>query len=123
MGALLNLLGFLDDPGDPPALPPAHRPRLDDCHAIADFHVVAFVVRQKLRRALLGLAVERVSNLPLDGNHDALVHLVADDTPGNFRFRGHFSDPGSFAPAVPPRLALAAPQRPAPRRRARPWRA
>src|SRR3954464_9372270 len=124
MGALLklNLLGLLDHPGDDPALPPAHRPRLDDRHAVPDFHVVSFVVREKLRRAFLGLAVERIANLPLDGHHDALVHLVADDTPGNFRFRGHeysFINPEASAPRSPtPSLPEA--QRPARLRRARP---
>src|SRR5215217_3173495 len=80
----LDLLRLLDHPGDHPALAAAHRPRFDDGDAVADLDVAVLVVREKLRGAALCLAVELVPRLPLDGDGDRLLHLVADDNAGDF---------------------------------------
>src|SRR3954452_9031085 len=68
-----------DDAGQGPALPAAHRPRLGDRDDVADLGGVLFVMDHELRGPPLGLAVETVAYLPLDGDDDALLHLVADD--------------------------------------------
>src|SRR4051794_10278627 len=73
-----------DDALQRPALPAALRPRLDDLDDVAGLRLVLFVVAHELRRAPLGLAVQPVPHLPLDGDDDALLHLVADDDAGLF---------------------------------------
>src|SRR5262245_34030330 len=85
----LYLGGALDDARHRPALAPAERPGFRDRHLVADLRVVLLVVREELRRALLGLAVDAVLHAPLDGNHHALLHAVADDHALQFRFRAH----------------------------------
>src|SRR5262245_18390797 len=62
-----------------PPLPAAHRPRFDDRDGIADLRSALFVVDHELRRPSLGLAIQAVPHLPLHGDDDALLHLVADD--------------------------------------------
>src|SRR5688572_28009060 len=85
----LDLLRLLDHASDHPALAGAHRPGLDDRHAIADLDVVVLVVREELRGPPLRLAVELVTGLPLDRDGHRLLHLVADDHAGDFRLGGH----------------------------------
>src|SRR5712691_9516343 len=74
-----------------PALAAALRARLDDLHHVTRLRFVLLVVDHELRRAPLGLPVEPVPHLPLDGNHDALLHLVAHDDAGLFRLLAHKS--------------------------------
>src|SRR4029077_110438 len=62
-----------------PALPPAHRPCFHYGDDVADLRLAVLVVDHETRRSAFGLAVHPVSPLPLDGDHDALLHLVADD--------------------------------------------
>src|SRR5215472_2389267 len=62
-----------------PPLPTAHRPRLNDRDGIADLRFALLVVDHELRRPSLRLAVQAVPHLPLHGDDDALLHLVADD--------------------------------------------
>src|SRR3954454_24749601 len=80
----LDLPGLLDHAGHHPALAGAHRPRLDDRHAIADLGVVVLVVREERRGPALVLAVEFVPGLALDGDRDRLLHLVAHHDAGYF---------------------------------------
>src|SRR3954447_13483807 len=77
--ASLYLRRGADDAGQGPALPAAHRPRLGDRDDVANLRGVLFVMDHELRGPPLGLAVETVAYLPLDGDDDALLHLVADD--------------------------------------------
>src|SRR5436309_2079375 len=67
------------DPRERPALAPAERPRLHNRDGIARLRLVLLVVHHERRRAALRLAVQPVAHLPLDGDDDALLHLVADD--------------------------------------------
>src|SRR5206468_7418044 len=69
---LLDFDGLAHNPCERPPFPPAHRTRLDDGHGVADLCLVLLVVNHELRRAPLGLAVEPVSHLPLDGDDAAL---------------------------------------------------
>src|SRR5688572_22114878 len=68
-----------DNPRHDPPLALAQRPALDDRDAIAHLGGVVLVMRDELRRPALGLAIEAVPHLPLDGNDAGLLHLVADD--------------------------------------------
>src|SRR5437879_11363143 len=80
----LNLDRLPHDALQRPALAAALRARLDDLDDVARLRLVLLVVDHELRRAPLGLAVEPVPHLPLDGDDDALLHLVADDDAGLF---------------------------------------
>src|SRR5713101_7884409 len=82
----LSLHGLSDDLLEHPALPPAERPGLDDGDRVARLGLVLLVVHHEGRRAPLGLAVQAVAYLPLDGHDDALLHLVAEDDAELFRF-------------------------------------
>src|SRR3954451_5801297 len=77
--ASLYLRRGADDAGQGPAFPAARRPRLGDRDDVANLCGVLFVGDHELRCAPLGLAVEPAAHLPLDGDDDALLHLVADD--------------------------------------------
>src|SRR5690606_31763636 len=68
-----------DDLHDAPRLTLRDRAALADCDGVADPRRVLLVVSHDLRRAANVLAVVRVSDQPLDGDRDALVHLVTDD--------------------------------------------
>src|SRR5262245_14929504 len=92
-GGLLDLHRFTDDFLQRPALAAAERTRFDDLHGVADLRRVLLVVDHELRRPALGLAVEAVTDLPLDGDDAALLHPVADDDANFFRFRRHLSVP------------------------------
>src|SRR5262249_1040036 len=78
-----------DDALERPALAAAHRPCLHDLDGVAGLRLVLLVVHHERRRPPLGLAVQAVAHLPLDGDHDALLHLVADDAAGLFAFLRH----------------------------------
>src|SRR6478736_5825984 len=73
------LLGALEDLHDAPTLGGGQRTGLHDQDPVADATVVLLVVRLELGRASQDLAVEGVLDAVLDGDHDGLVHLVADD--------------------------------------------
>src|SRR5215470_1970435 len=77
-----DLLPLGHYPRDNPALAPRQRTRFGKRDGVADLRFVAFVMGDELRRLLLTLAVDRVADLPLHGDHDGLVHLVADDGAG-----------------------------------------
>src|SRR5262249_29007018 len=72
-----------------PALAPALRARFDDVDQIARFGFVVLVMHHEGRGAPFALAVQPVPDLPLDGNDDALLHLVADDDSAFFCFLRH----------------------------------
>src|SRR5882672_6377993 len=78
----LDLHRLADDALQRPALAAAHRPRFDDFHDVARLRLVRLVVHHERRRPALRLAVHLVARLPLDGDDDALLHLVADDDAG-----------------------------------------
>src|SRR5438034_3165127 len=67
----LHFRRLAHDPRQRPALPAAERPALDNRHGVADLGFVLLVVHHEGRRAALGLAVEPVPHLPLDGDDDA----------------------------------------------------
>src|SRR5262245_36978608 len=79
MTALLDLCRLAEHLFQRPALATAHRPRFDNCDRVADLRFAVLVVHHELRRPPLGLAVQPVPHLPLHGDDDALLHLVADD--------------------------------------------
>src|SRR5258705_6405653 len=81
----LDLSSLADDARERPAFAPAHRARLDDRDRVAGLRFVQLVVHHELRRAPFGLAVESVPHLPLDRDHAALLHSVADDDANLFR--------------------------------------
>src|SRR4051794_19640836 len=58
-----------------PALQLRHRPRLAHAHPVAFAHVVGFVVRVQVLRALDGLLVPPVTHAVDDRDHHGLVHL------------------------------------------------
>src|SRR5262249_60562505 len=64
------------DPLQRPPLPAALRTRLDDLDDVAGLRFALLVVAHELRRAPLGLPVQPVPHLPLDGNDGALLHLA-----------------------------------------------
>src|SRR5262245_26563664 len=70
---------FPHDPRERPPLAAAHRAGLDDGDHVAGLRFVLLVVDHELRRAPLGLAVQAVPHLPLDGYDAALLHRVAHD--------------------------------------------
>src|SRR3954451_15912860 len=72
------LLGLLEDLDDAPALGGRQRTGLHDRDPVADATLVLLVVRLQLARAPQHLAVETVLHAVLHGDHDGLVHLVAD---------------------------------------------
>src|SRR5688572_33407699 len=65
-----------------PALVARQRPALLDRDQVARAAIAVLVVRQQLRRAALVLAVLRVRHVALDQDRDRLLHLCADDAPG-----------------------------------------
>src|SRR3954466_14486686 len=77
--AQLHLRGLPHDLLERPALATTHRPRFNDRHGIADLRFALFIMHHELGRSPLGFAVKPVPPLPLDGDNDALLHLVADD--------------------------------------------
>src|SRR5829696_1004451 len=86
---VLDFHRLADDPLERPPLAAALRTGLDDLDDVPRLRFVLLVVHHELRRAALGLAVKAVAHLPLDRDHDALLHLVADDDAGLLRFRRH----------------------------------
>src|SRR5438445_9721384 len=96
----LGLHGLSDDLLEHPALSPAERPGLDDGDRVAGPGLVPLVVHHEGRRAPLGLAVQPVAYLPLDGHDDATLHLVAEDDAVLFRFLGHVCSHESFIAPV-----------------------
>src|SRR5215467_6708823 len=72
-----------------PSLRAAERPRFDDGDGIAWLRFVVLVMYGELRCSSLGLSVQPMADLPLDGNDDALLHLVADDHANLFRLSSH----------------------------------
>src|SRR5262245_39944193 len=82
-----DFLRLLDDARHDPPLATAHRPALDDGHAVADGGVAGLVVGHELRRPALRLAVHVVPDLPLDSHDDGLLHLVADHNAGDLLTR------------------------------------
>src|SRR5687767_5943572 len=85
----LNLRRAFDDAHECPPLALAERPRFGDHHRVADLGFVLLVVRDERRGALLRLAVDVVLHAPLGRDHDALLHLVADDHALDYRFARH----------------------------------
>src|SRR5205823_15035801 len=82
-------LRLRDDARHDPALAARQRPRLGDRHRVARLRLVAFVVRDELRRLPLALAVDAVAHLALDGDDDGLLHLVADHLAGHLLLDAH----------------------------------
>src|SRR5262245_9074657 len=76
---LTFLLGLLEDLDDPPALGRGLRPGLHQEHPVTHAAGVLLIVRLQLVGTADDLAVERVLDAVLDGDHHGLVHLVADD--------------------------------------------
>src|SRR5438093_7844290 len=72
-----------------PPFAPAERTRLHDFDGVTRFRGVFFVVYHELRGAPLRLAVETMTDLPLDRDHAAFLHLVADDDALLFGLRHH----------------------------------
>src|SRR5947209_3852964 len=79
-----------------PAFPPTHRPRFDNRDHVAGLRFILLVVDHELRGAALGLAVEPMPYLPLDGDDTALLHPVADDHTHFFRFDCHHESSGGM---------------------------
>src|ERR1700691_85675 len=73
-----ELLGLLEDLGNPPALGRRQRPGLHQQHTVTDAAGVGGVVRLVLLGTAQHLAVLGVLNVVLDLDNDGLVHLVAD---------------------------------------------
>src|SRR5664279_2585755 len=73
------LLRLLEDFHDAPPLGGRQRTRLHDQDTVADAGVVELVVGLELDVATQHLAVEGVLVALLNGDHDGLLHLVADD--------------------------------------------
>src|SRR5688572_13043455 len=90
-GGLLYDGGLGHDLRHDPPLAARQRPRLGNRHGVAHLGFVLLVVRDKLRRLALRLAVDVVPHLALDGHDDGLVHLVADDRAGDLCFDAHFA--------------------------------
>src|SRR5690349_689340 len=80
MGLCL-LLRLLEDLHHAPALGRAEGAGLHDQDTVTDAAVVLLVVGLQLAGTAEHLAVQRVLDAVLDGDHDGLVHLVADDQP------------------------------------------
>src|SRR5690606_30151044 len=59
--------------------------------------LVLLVVGDELRRPAQGLAVQPMAHLTLDGDDDALLHLVADDEPVDFLLPRHRYSPFSLS--------------------------
>src|SRR3982751_5245662 len=88
--AFLDFDRLPHDSRERPSLAPAQRPRLDDGDDIAGLRLVLLVVHHELRGPPLGFSVQPVAHLPLHGNDDALLHLVADDDAGLLTLLRHF---------------------------------
>src|SRR5580658_3117854 len=73
-----QLLGLLEDLGNPPALGRRQRPGLHQQHTVTDAAGVGGVVRLVLLGTAQHLAVLGVLHVVLDLDDDGLVHLVAD---------------------------------------------
>src|SRR4029079_4679120 len=85
----LDLRSAIDDAHEAPSLALAERTRLGNHHRVADLGFVLLVVGDERRCALLRLAVDAVLHATLGRDHDALLHLVADDRALFFRFTRH----------------------------------
>src|SRR5438046_4723266 len=79
MTVLLDLDRLAHDAFQRPALAAAEWTGLDDLDSVADLRRVLFVVDHELRRTALGLSVQPVTHLPLDGDDAAFLHPVAHD--------------------------------------------
>src|SRR5580704_3786398 len=110
--ARLALLGLLlDDLEQRPGLVPRHRATRGDDDEIAVLGRALVIVSEQLRRAADELAVRRMLHQTLDFHRNGLVHLGADDPPGEraralrFHLRFHLS---AFRAHVylPPALAV-----------------
>src|SRR5262245_34451376 len=84
---------FPHDPGERPPFAAAHRAGLDDSDHIAGLRFVLLVVDHELRRAPLGLAVQAVPHLPLDGHAAAPLHPVPHDHADFLRLFCHLNIP------------------------------
>src|SRR5690606_5675318 len=71
-------LGLLENLDHAPPLGGGQRPGLHQEHAVADPAGVVLVVGLVLLGTADDLAVQRVLDAVLDGDHNGLVHLVAD---------------------------------------------
>src|SRR5690606_26222535 len=78
-GRTVLSLGLFEDLDDAPTLGRRERPGLHDQDPVTDAALVLLVVSLELVVAAHDLAVEGVLDTVLDGDHDGLVHLVADD--------------------------------------------
>src|SRR5262245_61589777 len=96
---------FPHDPCERPPFAAAHRAGLDDGDHVAGLRFVLLVMDHELRRAPLGLAVQAVPHLPLDGHDAALLHRVAHDHANFLRLFCHFNIPWReglpFLPILP----------------------
>src|SRR5688572_22915481 len=90
MASLLDLRSLGDDARHHPPLAAGERTRLGDGDGVADLRLVVLVVGDELGGLALGLAVDLVADLALDGDDDGLVHLVADDGAGDLCLDAHF---------------------------------
>lgn len=64
-----------------PAFVLADRPCLHDSYGVPFSSIVLLIMNHELRGSLNELAVDRVLDLTLDRNKNALVHFVADNRP------------------------------------------
>lgn len=74
----------LDDLGQTPALVLAQRARLHDANGVTLIRFIVLIVSHQLRGALDKFPVDRVLDLALDSNADALIHLAAHHDPNAF---------------------------------------
>src|SRR5438128_251210 len=76
-----TLFRFLGNLHDAPALLLGDRTRLHVLDDVADSALAVGVVGLKFGRAADGLAIEGMAHYRFDGDHDRLLHLVADHAP------------------------------------------
>src|SRR5207249_632025 len=95
-----DLKRLAEHPFQRPSFPPAEGTRFHDFHRVPGLGRVLFVVHHELRRTPLGLAVESVTDLPLDGDDAAFLHPIADDDALLFGFR-HLFNPVALIPFFP----------------------
>src|ERR1700681_1349827 len=74
--------GLVHDRKQAPGLVPGERPTRRDGHGVAFMGLALLIVREELRRAADVLAVLRVLDEALNLNRNRLLHLGADDAPG-----------------------------------------
>src|SRR5205814_7721682 len=67
-----------------PAFALGQRPGLLDAHAVADIRLVFIVVREKFAVGGHDLLELRMTEPPLDPDHDGLVHFVGNDSSDKF---------------------------------------